>query len=41
MTCFALLAATVGIRTGNRAYTNNMFRLRGNLNKRKKEGGDR
>ncbi|KAI8088289.1 hypoxia induced protein conserved region-domain-containing protein [Thamnidium elegans] len=28
LTCFALLAATVGIRTGNRAYTNNMFRLR-------------
>ncbi|KAI8375953.1 uncharacterized protein BYT42DRAFT_483822, partial [Radiomyces spectabilis] len=28
LTCFALLAATVGVRTGNRAYANNMFRLR-------------
>ncbi|KAI9256118.1 hypoxia induced protein conserved region-domain-containing protein [Helicostylum pulchrum] len=28
LTCFALLAATVGIRTGNKVYTNNMFRLR-------------
>ncbi|CAO3642475.1 unnamed protein product [Mucor fragilis] len=29
LTCFALVAATVGIKTGNRAYANNMFRLRG------------
>ncbi|KAG2201252.1 hypoxia induced protein conserved region-domain-containing protein [Mucor mucedo] len=28
LTCFALVAATVGIKTGNRAYANNMFRLR-------------
>ncbi|KAI8988632.1 hypoxia induced protein conserved region-domain-containing protein [Mycotypha africana] len=28
LTCFALVAATVGVKTGNRAYTNNMFRLR-------------
>ncbi|KAG2224096.1 hypothetical protein INT45_004977 [Circinella minor] len=28
LTCFALVAATVGVRTGNRAYANNMFRLR-------------
>ncbi|KAI9354733.1 hypoxia induced protein conserved region-domain-containing protein [Pilaira anomala] len=28
LTCFALIAATVGIKTGNRAYANNMFRLR-------------
>lgn len=31
LTCFALVAATVGIKTGNRAYANNMFRLRGTL----------
>lgn len=29
LTCFALIAATVGVKTGNRAYANNMFRLRG------------
>ncbi|CAO3607837.1 unnamed protein product [Mucor hiemalis] len=28
VTTFALIAATVGVRTGNRAYANNMFRLR-------------
>ncbi|KAI8366912.1 hypoxia induced protein conserved region-domain-containing protein [Blakeslea trispora] len=28
LTCFALVAATVGVKTGNRAYANNMFRLR-------------
>ncbi|KAL1934200.1 hypothetical protein VTP01DRAFT_6382 [Rhizomucor pusillus] len=28
LTCFALIAATVGLKTGNRAYANNMFRLR-------------
>ncbi|CAO3691403.1 unnamed protein product [Rhizopus stolonifer] len=28
LTCFALVAATVGIKMGNRAYANNMFRLR-------------
>ncbi|KAF7727237.1 hypothetical protein EC973_007850 [Apophysomyces ossiformis] len=28
LTCFALVAATVGVRTGNKAYANNMFRLR-------------
>ncbi|KAI8974930.1 hypoxia induced protein conserved region-domain-containing protein [Pilobolus umbonatus] len=28
LTCFALLAATVGVKTGNKAYANNMFRLR-------------
>ncbi|KAI8889966.1 hypothetical protein K501DRAFT_207222 [Backusella circina FSU 941] len=28
LTCFALVAATFGIKTGNRAYANNMFRLR-------------
>ncbi|CDS09242.1 hypothetical protein K492DRAFT_172297 [Lichtheimia hyalospora FSU 10163] len=28
LTCFALIAATVGVKTGNRAYANNMFRLR-------------
>jgi hypothetical protein len=31
LTCFALVAATVGVKTGNRAYANNMFRLRGKL----------
>ncbi|KAG1097162.1 hypothetical protein G6F42_018230 [Rhizopus arrhizus] len=30
LTTFALVAATVGVKTGNRAYANNMFRLRGN-----------
>lgn len=29
LTTFALVAATVGVKTGNRAYANNMFRLRG------------
>lgn len=29
LTTFALIAATYGVRTGNRAYANNMFRLRG------------
>ncbi|KAF1805754.1 hypoxia induced protein conserved region-domain-containing protein [Mucor lusitanicus] len=28
LTTFALVAATVGVKTGNRAYANNMFRLR-------------
>ncbi|KAI9032605.1 hypoxia induced protein conserved region-domain-containing protein [Phycomyces nitens] len=28
VTCFALIAATVGVKTGNKAYANNMFRLR-------------
>ncbi|KAI8092699.1 hypoxia induced protein conserved region-domain-containing protein [Halteromyces radiatus] len=28
LTCFALVAATVGVKTGNKAYANNMFRLR-------------
>ncbi|KAI9481642.1 MAG: hypoxia induced protein conserved region-domain-containing protein [Benjaminiella poitrasii] len=28
LTTFALVAAAVGVKTGNRAYTNNMFRLR-------------
>ncbi|KAG0737580.1 hypothetical protein G6F57_004629 [Rhizopus arrhizus] len=28
LTCFALIAATVGLKMGNRAYANNMFRLR-------------
>ncbi|KAI9273592.1 hypoxia induced protein conserved region-domain-containing protein [Sporodiniella umbellata] len=28
LTCFALVAATVGLKMGNRAYANNMFRLR-------------
>lgn len=32
LTCFALIAATVGLKTGNRAYANNMFRLRGMYN---------
>jgi hypothetical protein len=31
LTTFALVAATVGVKTGNRAYANNMFRLRGKL----------
>lgn len=29
LTTFALVAATVGVKTGNPAYANNMFRLRG------------
>lgn len=29
LTCFALVAATVGIKTGNKVYANHMFRLRG------------
>ncbi|KAI8085976.1 hypoxia induced protein conserved region-domain-containing protein [Halteromyces radiatus] len=28
LTCFALIAATVGIKTGNKVYANHMFRLR-------------
>ncbi|ORZ17987.1 hypoxia induced protein conserved region-domain-containing protein [Absidia repens] len=28
LTCFALVAATVGIKTGNKVYANHMFRLR-------------
>ncbi|OZJ06423.1 hypothetical protein BZG36_00464 [Bifiguratus adelaidae] len=28
LTCFALVAATVGFRQGNRAYANSMLRLR-------------
>ncbi|RCH84047.1 Respiratory supercomplex factor 1, mitochondrial [Rhizopus azygosporus] len=28
LTCFALIAATVGVKMGNKAYANNMFRLR-------------
>ncbi|KAI8062538.1 hypoxia induced protein conserved region-domain-containing protein [Gongronella butleri] len=28
LTCFALVAATVGVKTGNKKYANNMFRLR-------------
>ncbi|GAA5804669.1 hypoxia induced protein conserved region-domain-containing protein [Helicostylum pulchrum] len=28
LTTFALIASAVGVRTGNRAYTNSMFRLR-------------
>ncbi|KAI7869595.1 hypoxia induced protein conserved region-domain-containing protein [Mucor mucedo] len=28
LTTFALVAATFGVKTGNRRYTNNMFRLR-------------
>ncbi|KAI9358383.1 hypoxia induced protein conserved region-domain-containing protein [Pilaira anomala] len=28
LTTFALIASAYGVRTGNRAYTNNMFRLR-------------
>ncbi|ORZ19321.1 hypoxia induced protein conserved region-domain-containing protein [Absidia repens] len=28
LTCFALVAATFGVKTGNKAYANNMFRLR-------------
>ncbi|CAO3636110.1 unnamed protein product [Cunninghamella blakesleeana] len=33
LTCFALGAATFGVKTGNKAYANNMFRLRGNKTK--------
>ncbi|KAG2183171.1 hypothetical protein INT43_006166, partial [Umbelopsis isabellina] len=29
LTCFALVAATVGIKQGRRQYANNMMRLRG------------
>lgn len=29
LTTFALVAATFGVKSGNRRYTNNMFRLRG------------
>ncbi|CAO3658882.1 unnamed protein product [Umbelopsis vinacea] len=29
LTCFALVAATVGIKQGRREYANNMMRLRG------------
>ncbi|CAO3613083.1 unnamed protein product [Cunninghamella echinulata] len=28
LTCFALGAATFGVKTGNKVYANNMFRLR-------------
>ncbi|ORY93372.1 hypoxia induced protein conserved region-domain-containing protein [Syncephalastrum racemosum] len=28
LTCFALTAATIGVKTGNKRYANNMFRLR-------------
>ncbi|KAI7868102.1 hypoxia induced protein conserved region-domain-containing protein [Spinellus fusiger] len=28
VTCFALVAATVGVRKGNKAYANSMFKLR-------------
>lgn len=29
LTCFALGAATYGVKKGRRAYANNMFRVRG------------
>jgi hypothetical protein len=32
LTCFALVAATVGIKQGRRQYANNMMRLRGEYN---------
>lgn len=35
LTTFALVAATFGVKTGNRRYTNNMFRLRGKKKKKK------